>query len=103
LVIDSAPENVSHLYKSLNPKGLYVRTFYRSEYITNQYLPNFIGSHEGELILEATNWLKEQGENKITKEALNNFLLFKKLELENKYRKDLLKEINNALSSNWHY
>ncbi len=103
LVIDSAPENVSHLYKSLNPKGLYVRTFYRSEYITNQYLPNFIGGHEGELILEATNWLKEQGENKITKEALNNFLLFKKLELENKYRKDLLKEINNALSSNWHY
>ena len=103
LVIDSAPENVSHLYKNLDPKGLYVRTFYRSEYITNQYLPNFIGGREGEFIHEATNWLKEQGENKITKEKLNNFLLSKKLELENKYRKDILKEINNIFSSNWHY
>jgi len=103
LVIDSAPENVSHLYKNLDPKGLYVRTFYRSEYITNQYLPNFIGGREGDFILEAINWLKEQGENKITKGALNNFLLFKKVELENKYRKDLLKEINNSFSKNWHY
>jgi len=102
LVIDSAPKNVSHLYKNLDPKGLYVRTFYRSEYIANQYLPKFIGGREGDLILESINWLKEQGENKITKEVLNKFLLFKKLEIENKYRKDLLKEINNTFLGQWH-
>jgi len=103
LFIDSAPKNVSHLYKNLDPRGLYVRTFYRSEYIANHYLPKFIGGREGELILSAINWLKEQGENKITKELLDNFLLIKNLEIENKYRKDLLKEIGSSFSRKWHY
>jgi hypothetical protein len=103
LVIDSAPENVSHLYKNLDPKGLFVRTFYRSEYVANQYLPKFAGGREGELMLSAINWFKEKGENTITKELLDDFLLFKNLQIENKYRKDLLKEIYNASSRQWHY
>jgi len=103
LIIDCAPNNVSHLYKNLDPKGLYVRTFYRSEYIANQYLPEFLGGHEGELILQARAWLKEQGENKITKKLFDNFLLDINLEIENKYQKDLLKEIGNSFIKNWHY
>lgn len=102
LVIDSAPKNVSHLYKNLNPKGLYVRTFYRSEYIANQYLPKFLGGREGELIIDAVNWLKKLGKNKITKELFDNFLRDRNLEIENKYRKDLLKEIGNSFINNWH-
>ena len=103
LIIDCAPINVSHLYKNLDPKGLYVRTFYRSEYIANQYLPEFLGGHEGEIILQARAWLKEQGENKITKKLFDNFLLDINLEIENKYQKDLLKEIGNSFIKNWHY
>ncbi|MBY9019941.1 MAG: hypothetical protein KGD67_02705, partial [Candidatus Lokiarchaeota archaeon] len=103
LVIDSAPENVSHLYKNLDSKGLFVRTFYRSEYIANQYLPKFVGGREGELVINAINWLKEKGEPTITKELLDEFLLFKNLQLENKYRKDLLKEIFSFFSRTWHY
>ena len=103
LIIDCAPNNVSHLYKNLDPKGLYVRTFYRSEYIANQYLPEFLGGHEGEIILHARAWLKEQGENKITKKLFDNFLLDINLEIENKYQKDLLKEIGNSFIKNWHY
>ena len=92
-----------HLYKNLDPKGIFVRTFYRSEYIANQYLPKFAGGHEGEIMLNAINWLKEKGENTITKELLEDFLLLKNVEVENKYRKDLLKDINNASSRKWHY
>jgi hypothetical protein len=102
LVIDSAPENISHLYKNLDPRGLYVRTFYRSEYIANQYLPKFAGGREGGIVLSVIDWLNEQGENKVTKEKLDSFLLFKNLEIENKYRKDLLKEIHNCFSGEWH-
>ncbi|NVM18837.1 MAG: hypothetical protein HWN80_14065 [Candidatus Lokiarchaeota archaeon] len=103
LVIDSAPENISHLYKNLDPKGLYVRTFYRSEYIANQYLPQFAGGREGGIILDILTWLKERGESNFTKEMLNNFLLYKNKELENKYQKDLLKEIFSSFSRKWHY
>ena len=103
LIIDCAPNNVSHLYKNLDPKGLYVRTFYRSEYIANQYLPEFLGGHGGEIILQARAWLKEQGENKITKKLFDKFLLNINLEIENKYQKDLLKEIGNSFIKNWHY
>jgi len=102
LVIDSSPINVSHLYKSLDPKGLYVRTFYRSEYIAKQYLPKFIGGREGELIVEAVNWLKKQGMTKITKKLFDDFLLDKNLEIENKYQKDLLKEIGNSFTKAWY-
>jgi hypothetical protein len=103
LVIDSAPENISHLYKTLDPKGLYVRTFYRSEYIANQYLPKFAGGSEGGIVLDVLNWLNEQGESKFTKELLDKFLLSKNLEMENKYHKDLLKEIFSNFSRIWHY
>jgi len=103
LVIDSAPENVSHLYENLKPEGLFVRTFYRSEYIANQYLPIFAGGREGELMLNVTNWLKEKGEKIISKDLLDDFLRFKSLEIENKYRKDLLKELHNITSRKWHY
>jgi 5-methyltetrahydrofolate--homocysteine methyltransferase len=98
LVIDSAPEHVSHLYKNLDPKGLYVRTFYRSEYIANQYLPKFAGGKEGGIVLDVINWLKEQGENKISNGMLNNFLLARNMDLDNKYKKDLLKEIFSSFS-----
>ena len=103
LIIDCAPNNVSHLYKNLDPKGLYVRTFYRSEYIANQYLPEFLGGHGGEIILQARAWLKEQGENKITKKLFDSFLLDINLEIKNKYQKDLLKEIGFSFIKNWHY
>jgi len=103
LVIDSAPENISHLYKILDPKGLYLRTFYRSKYLANQYLPKFAGGREGGIVLDILNWLKEQGERNFTKEMLDNFLLSKNIELENKYQKDLLKEISSSFSGKWHY
>ncbi|MHA2287415.1 MAG: hypothetical protein ACXABG_01385 [Promethearchaeota archaeon] len=103
LVIDSAPENISHLYKNLDSKGLFVRTFYRSEYIANQYLPKFIGGREGELILDILNWLKIQKESKLTIETLDAYLLSKKVDIDKKYKKDLLKEIYSSFSRQWHY
>lgn len=103
LVIDSAPENISHLYKNLDPKGLYVRTFYRSEYIANQYLPKFAGGQEGGIVKDILSWFKAQGETNFTKEMLIKFLSSKQIELENKYQKDLLKEILSSFSRIWHY
>jgi 5-methyltetrahydrofolate--homocysteine methyltransferase len=103
LVIDSAPENVSHLYKNLDPKGLFVRTFYRSEYIANQYLPKFVGGLEGGIVNDILIWLKKAGEKTFNKEILDKFLTSKKIELENKFQKDLLKEIFSSFSRIWHY
>ena len=103
LVIDSAPENVSHLYKNLDSKGLYVRTFYRSEYIAKQYLPKFIGGREGKIVFDVINWLKKRGENSISKKLLDEFLIVNNIEIENNYRKDLLKEIYSFFTRKWHY
>ncbi|MFX0046667.1 MAG: hypothetical protein ACFE8G_00730 [Candidatus Hermodarchaeota archaeon] len=102
LVIDSAPKDVSHLYKNLNQKGLYIRTYYRSEYIANQYLPKFIGGREGELIYNAINYLEREGKDKFSKESLDNYLLLNNIEIENRYRKDLLKEID-YFSKKWYF
>ena len=40
--------------------------------------------------------------DKISKEILDSYILLNNLEIENKYRKDLLKEIDNY-SKVWHY
>jgi hypothetical protein len=102
LVIDSAPKNVSHLYKNLDSKRLYVRTYYRSEYIANQFLPKFVGGNEGELIHKVMKYMEMEKRDKISKEIVDSYILLNNLEIENKYRKDLLKEINN-FSKLWHY
>ncbi len=103
LVIDAAPENISHLYKNLDSKGLFVRTFYRSEYIANEYLPRFASGREGGIVLDVIKWLEEQGETKFTKEVLDNFILSKNVEIDKKHGKDLLKEIYSSFSRQWHY
>ena len=103
LVIDAAPENISHLYRNLDSKGLFVRTFYRSEYIANQYLPEFAGGREGGIVLDVLNWLKEQGEIKFSKEMVDQFFLSKNLEIEKKYKKDVLKEVFSNFTRIWHY
>ncbi|MCJ7651622.1 MAG: hypothetical protein MUP85_23690, partial [Candidatus Lokiarchaeota archaeon] len=97
LVIDASPEIVSSVYKNLNSKGLYVRTFYRTENIKNFYLPSFLGGEDGTIINEAKIWLEEQGKNKIMKEELDIFLRMMKIEVDNRVRKDLLKEINSSM------
>ena len=97
LVIDASPEIVSSVYKNLNSKGLYVRTFYRTEIIKNFYLPSFLGGEDGVLIDDARIWLEKQGKNKIMKEELDTFLRMRKIEVNNRVRKDLLKEINSSM------
>ncbi len=103
LVIDAAPENISHLYKNLDSKGLFVRTFYRSEYITNQYLPKFAGGREGGIVLDVINWIREQGENNFSKEMVDQFFLSKNLEIDKRYRKDVIKEVFSNFTRIWHY
>jgi hypothetical protein len=97
LVIDAPPENVPHLYKILDPKGLYVRTFYRTERIAEQYLPSFLGGKEGEIIFKAVKWARKQGKKNFTREELDIFINSNDLEIENRLRRDLLKEINSAM------
>jgi hypothetical protein len=97
LVIDPPAENVPYLYKTLKSKGLYVRTFYRSQRIANIYLPSFIGGKEGEIIFNAVNWAKFQGKIKLTREEMNKYLDSKNIEMDNKLRSELLKEINSAM------
>ncbi|GAI20474.1 unnamed protein product, partial [marine sediment metagenome] len=61
-----------NLYKNLDYKGLFVRTFYRTEFITNLYLPKFMGGNDGKLIFKARNWIEKQGKNKLIFSFYNN-------------------------------
>jgi hypothetical protein len=98
VVIDSSPEYVSTLYKNLDPKGLFVRSFYRSEVISNIFLPSFMGGKDGKIIFEAVNWVREQGRSKLNRSELENFLKLKGLDFDNRIKRDLVKEINSSLS-----
>jgi hypothetical protein len=98
IVIDTPPENVPYLYKTLNPKGLFVRTFYSSEIIAKFHLPNFIGGKDGVLIDEGVSWLKSNNYEKMTPGLIEAFLVSKNLEYSSKIKRALLKQINNCLT-----
>jgi len=97
VVIDSLPENVPHLYKHLDPKGLYVRAGFSSEIAAKFYLPSFMGGQEGELIQRALKWVEQNNISHFDKEKFNHFLDQAKLDLDLKTERQLLKEINNCL------
>ncbi|MHA2391803.1 MAG: hypothetical protein ACXAEX_07525 [Promethearchaeota archaeon] len=97
VVIDAPSEFVPSLYKQLDNKGLYVRSFYRSERIAKVYLPAFIGGDEGKLIFDTVKWAKEHGKNNITKEDMEIYLNSAGINLDNKLKRDILKETNSAM------
>jgi len=97
VVIDTLPENVTHLYKQLDPKGLYVRVGFSSEIAANFYLPSFVGGQEGDLIQKAVNWVKENNYSAIDKDKLTHFLNQEHVDLDQKIEKQFLKEVNNCM------
>ncbi|MHA2184567.1 MAG: hypothetical protein ACXAAI_06150 [Promethearchaeota archaeon] len=103
VVIDAPAEFVPHLYKILENKGLFVRTFYNSERISNIYLPSFIGGEEGAIIFEIVNWAKKQGKNNVTREDVELLLNSKNREFDSRLKRNLLKETNSAMKEKLYF
>jgi 5-methyltetrahydrofolate--homocysteine methyltransferase len=98
IVIDTFPEKVPFIYKSLNHNGLFTRTLYRSEIIANIFLPSFIGGKDGKIIFDAIEWAEKHDKKSLNKNDLDKYLTEKKIEANNKTKRDLLKEINSSMS-----
>jgi hypothetical protein len=97
MIIDTLPEFVPHIYNMLDPKGLYVRTFYSSQIAADYYLPKFLGGKDGIIINDAVKWTKSNNKLKLEMEDFNLFLKTQNILLENKIKNMLLKEINIVL------
>ena len=97
IVMDTLPENVPHIYKSFDPKGLYVRAGFSSEIGANFYLPSFIDGEEGRLINQSVEWAKKQGLGSVKKDDIIKFLEQNNIEIHQKVIHVLLKETNNCL------
>ena len=95
VIIDTLPENISHLYKVLDPMKIYARTYFNSETIAKLYLTSFIGGQEGKLIDEIFEWVKSKGKERLGKADLEEFLTNHDLEFEAKAKREILKEINS--------
>lgn len=99
IVIDTSPEKTTQVYKALNPKGLFVRTYYRSQRLANYMLPLFMGGKEGKIVFEAVDWVKSKGKKKINIEEFQSFLELNNLNIERRLKKELLTSINNYFES----
>ncbi|MFX0176966.1 MAG: hypothetical protein ACFE85_12130 [Candidatus Hodarchaeota archaeon] len=103
IVIDAPPEIIPSIYKNLNYKGLFARTFYRSEIIANLFLPSFLGGEEGKIIFNAIDWVKQQKKANMNRNDLEIFLTEKKIEADNRTKRDLLKEINSSMTDKTYF
>lgn len=97
IVIDTLPQLVPNIYKTLDGKGLYVRTFYVSKILADFYLPDFMGGKDAILINGAVNWAKQYELKSVKKEKLEIYLNNKNEILDDKVKRELLREINNIL------
>ena len=97
IVIDTLPQLVPHIYKTLDGNGLYVRTFYISKILADFYLPDFINGDDAKLMNDAVDWAKQNQKEKLKKEQLDLFLNSKNINFNDKIKKELLKEINSIL------
>jgi hypothetical protein len=94
---------VHHIYNTLDPKRLYVRTYYYTKTVSKFYLPSFIGDKEGALINDAIRWCKQKNQDKISKKELSEFLMNKNVNLDNKTQKEILKEVNLAFIEKYNF
>ncbi|MHA1486611.1 MAG: hypothetical protein ACTSSC_05515 [Promethearchaeota archaeon] len=97
VIIDTLSEKVPHLYRNLEHKGLYVRTYYSSKIIADFYLPPFVGGGDGKLIEEAISWVKSNKYPNLNKELLEEFLNTRHYEFDSGVKRQLLTQINSSL------
>ncbi|MHA1781816.1 MAG: hypothetical protein ACTSUL_00145 [Promethearchaeota archaeon] len=95
VIIDTLPDNISYLYKVLDPMKIYARTYFTSETIANLYLPSFIGGQEGKLIDKIFKWVSSQGKQRLNKDDLEEFLIKYDLKFNTKAKREILKKINS--------
>jgi 5-methyltetrahydrofolate--homocysteine methyltransferase len=88
---------IPHVYKKLDPKGLFVYTFYMSKTQANCYLPEFIGGDGGKIISNILNWLKQNGKSKITKLDLSEYLLKNNIVINKEFENQIFKEVRKNL------
>jgi hypothetical protein len=88
---------ISHVYKKLDPKGLFVYTFFVSRAQANCYLPEFVGGDGAKIIYDVINWLQQIGQSKITKADLREFLTKNKIFIEKEFQNQLFIEVRKCL------
>jgi hypothetical protein len=88
---------ISYAYKKLDPKGLFIYSFFISKAQANCYLPEFMGGDGGKLISDVINWLHQKDQSKITKAELREYLSKNNSVIEKEFQNQLFIEIRKCL------
>ncbi len=88
---------IPHVYKKLDPKGLFVYTVYMSRAQANCYLPEFKGGDGGKLVSSVLGWLKKRNQNKLSKVELRAFLTENNITIEKALESQVLREAKKSL------
>ena len=97
--IDVAPHTVSHLFKNLDPKGLFVRTYYFSDDHAKCYIPKFMneGGDGWETIEKVADSAKNRQLKMIDEADLRLLLSENGLNLSDLSKRIVLEESNKRL------
>ncbi|MFX0101373.1 MAG: hypothetical protein ACFFCS_17495 [Candidatus Hodarchaeota archaeon] len=99
MFITDRHEIVPHLYKTLDPKRLFVSTFYLTKEIAACYLPEFIGGNGGKLVNNVLKWLKEKGETNISRPMLRDYLSNNDIKVEKTLERTVLREAKKKIKN----
>ncbi|MFX0133932.1 MAG: hypothetical protein ACFFDN_09825 [Candidatus Hodarchaeota archaeon] len=98
IIMDPPPKLVPHVYKELDPKGLFARGIFLSDSLAEFYLPTFIGGFGGELVQKLITWLKEHELTSLTRDNLKLFLSEKNIDVSKAIRRTLFQETKSLLA-----
>ena len=88
---------IPHVYKKLDPKGLFVYTVYMSRAQANCYLPEFMGGDGGRLVSGVLDWLEKKYQNKLSKVELRAFLAENNIAIDKALESQVFREARKSL------
>ncbi len=97
IVEDVSPGRLSFMYRNLDPKGLFVRTFFLNDFLVEHYLPEFVGGDGCELIEKAINWTIKHMKSRLNKDDFSILKSENDIKLDDKDSRKLMQEINRKL------
>ena len=89
---------IPHIYRKLDPKGLFLYAVFISRGLADCYLPEFLGGNGGKIKDKTIEWMKNTGQEKISRTVFREFLTENKIEIDKDLQSAIFKELKGGFN-----
>ncbi len=88
-------KKIAPVYKKLDTSKIFVYAVFLSRSIANCYLPTFIGGNGGDLVEKASNWIKTNNIEKVTKIKIREYFTENNIKISKELETQVFREVRD--------